>query len=78
MLVELRRKFDEVASRRGAGESGILGVREHAVQRVPELVEHGSDVGEADQSGFAFGRLGQVGDVVNDRKVSQQARLADE
>src|ERR1700693_97454 len=43
-----------------------------------KLMEHGNDVGEADQGGLAGGRLGQVGDVVHDRRGTKKPRLADE
>src|SRR6202140_1990013 len=43
-----------------------------------KLMEHGNDVGEADQGGFAGGRLRQVGNVVHDRGGSKTPRLADE
>src|SRR5712691_6023663 len=43
-----------------------------------KLMEHGNDVGEADQGGFAGGWLGQVGNVVHDRGSSKKPRLADE
>src|SRR6202453_3602611 len=43
-----------------------------------KLVEHGNDVGEADQGGLAFGWLRQIGDIVDDRGGSEQRRLADE
>ena len=45
VLVELRWEFDKIARHRCPGEAGILGVGEHAVQRVTELVEHGGHVG---------------------------------
>src|SRR5260370_5754362 len=48
------------------------------MQGMSELMEHGDDVGKADQGRFAFGWLGQVGDVVHHRGVSQEPRLADE
>ena len=60
VLVELRRELDEVARRVGAGERRILHVREHAVQRVAELVEHRGHVVEAEQRRLAGGRLGEV------------------
>ena len=78
MFIELRREFDEVASSRSAGKTGILGVREHAVQGVPKLVEHGNDIGEGDEGRFAFSRFRQVGDVEHDGRGPAQARLADE
>src|SRR6266436_5963594 len=43
-----------------------------------KLMEHGNDVGEADQGGFAGGGLGQVGNVVHDRGGSKKPRLANE
>src|SRR6266404_2373100 len=43
-----------------------------------KLMEHGNDVREADQGGFAGGGLGQVGNVVHDRGGSQKPRLANE
>src|SRR6202521_208933 len=43
-----------------------------------KLMEHGDDVGEADQGGFAGGGLGQVGNVVYDRRGSKKPRLANE
>src|SRR6202521_3926794 len=43
-----------------------------------KLMEHGNDVGEADQGRFAGGGLGQVGNVVHDRRGSKKPRLADE
>ena len=42
------------------------------MQGVSKLVEHGNDVGEADQGRFAGGRLGQVGDVVHDGEVPRR------
>jgi len=78
MLVELRWEFDEVAGHVGAGEQRVLGGGEHSVQAMAELVEHGGDVGEADERGLARRGLGEVGDVVDDRQRAQQFRLADE
>src|SRR6266404_3849997 len=43
-----------------------------------KLMEHGNDVCEADQGGFAGGGLGQVGNVVHDRGGSKKPRLANE
>src|SRR2546429_3636186 len=48
------------------------------MQGMSKLMEHGNDVGEADQGGFAGGGLGQVGNVVHDRGRSKKSRLANE
>ena len=47
------------------------------MQRVSEFVEHRDHVVEADQCRLARGRLGEVGDVIDDRKRAQQFGLAD-
>src|SRR5579884_2534300 len=39
MLVELRRKLHKVARDRSTRKTGIVGIREHAMQRVSKLVE---------------------------------------
>ena len=75
MLVELRGKLDEVARHCCTGKSGIFGVGEHAMQRVAELVEHGGDIAEAEQSGLARRRLAEVADVVDHRQRAQQLGL---
>src|SRR5277367_295836 len=48
VFIELRGKLDEVARGGRAGEAGILGVCEHTVQGVAELVEHGGHAIEID------------------------------
>ncbi len=44
VFVELRGKLDEVRRDVRAAEARVVHVREHRVQRVPELVEHGRDL----------------------------------
>ncbi len=78
VLVELRRELDEIARGGGAGDRRVLHVREHAMQGVAELMEHGGDVVEADQRRLAIGRLGEVADVVDHRLGTGQAVLLDE
>ena len=72
MLVELRGEFDPVARGVGARERRILPLREQAVQRMAEFVEHGRHVVEADQRGLAGRGLGEVRDVVDDRLGAEQ------
>ena len=67
MLIELRRELDEIARHARAGEQRILHVREHAVQRVSEFMEHRRHVDEADQRRLSGGRLREVCDVEDDR-----------
>ena len=78
VLVELRRKLDEVAWHVGARERRVMNVGEHPVQRVSELVEHRRHVIISQQSRLARGRLGEIGDVVHDRFPARQRRLVDE
>ena len=44
VLVELRRELDKIARHAGSGERLVLLVREQAMQRVAEFVEHGRHV----------------------------------
>ena len=77
MLVELRRELDEVA--RHAAERGVAHVREHRVQRVPELVEERRHVVEGDQGRLARGAgFVKFSDVEDDRLGSEQTALVDE
>ncbi len=46
VLVELRGELDEVARHGGTADQRVFDVREHAVERVTELVEHGAYVVE--------------------------------
>ena len=62
----------------GAGEAGVFGVGEDAVEAVSELVEHGGDVVEGDERGLAGGGLGEVGDVVDDGELVEERGLIDE
>lgn len=78
VLVELRGELDEVTRGAGAGNARILHVREHAMQGVAELVEHGGHVIEAEQRGLALGRLGVVADIEHHRLGAGQAVLLDE
>ena len=78
VLIELRGELDEVARGRSSGEAGVLGVGEHAVQGVSELVEHGANVVGGEQRGLARRRLGEVADVDDDRLGAHQLRLLDE
>ncbi len=78
VLVELRRELDEIAGDGGSGEGGVFGVREHAVEGVAELVEHGDDVGKGDERGLALDGFGKVGDVVDDGQGAEQLRLRNE
>ena len=78
MLVELRRKLDEVAWHIGARERRVLDVGEHPVQRVSELVEHRRHVIICKQRRLARRWFGEIGDVVHDGLPSGQRRLIDE
>jgi hypothetical protein len=75
-LVDLRRELDEVARHAGAREARVLHVREHAVQRVAELVEHGAHFVVGQQGRLAGGRLRDV-QVVGDDRVGAQQRFCD-
>ena len=57
MLIELRRQLDEIARDAGAGDERIGDVRQHAVQRMAELVEQSARVVEAEQRRRAIGAL---------------------
>jgi hypothetical protein len=78
VLVELRGELDKVARHLRARQAGILGVGEHAVQRVAELVEHRGHIVEAEQRRLPRRGLGEVGHVVDHGQRAQQLRLADE
>ena len=67
MFVELRRKFDEIGGDVGAGYPRIGHRREQAVQRMTELVKQGVRVVVAEQHRLAFGRLGEVADIGDER-----------
>ncbi len=67
VLVELRGQFDEIARHRRAGEQRISDVRQHAVQRMAELVEQRAGVVEGEQRRLAGGRLSEIADVEDDR-----------
>ena len=67
MFVELRGELHEVARHSGAGETGILGISEHAVQRVAEFVEHAGYVVKAQEGGLARRGLCEISNIVDDR-----------
>ena len=59
---ELGGQFDEVGGDVGAGEAGIGDVRQHAVQRVAELVEQRAGVVEGQQRRLALGEVHHIDD----------------
>mmetsp|Transcript_53120 Transcript_53120/g.124204 ORF Transcript_53120/g.124204 Transcript_53120/m.124204 type:complete len:781 (-) Transcript_53120:457-2799(-) len=59
-LVHLGRVLDEVGRRLGAREARVAHLREHAVQRMAELVEQGADFVPGQQRRLAGRRLGDV------------------
>jgi hypothetical protein len=71
VLVELRREFHEIAGD-VKRKRRILHRCEHAVQRVPELVEQRADVVIADERGLARCGFGEVLNVVLDRQSAEQ------
>src|SRR5580700_11034689 len=60
VLVELRRKLDEIGGDAGAGNFRIGNVGQKSMQRVAELVEQSSGVIETQQGRLAAGGLGKV------------------
>ena len=68
VLVDLRGELDEVARGAGAGLGRVVDVRQQAVQRVPELVEHGLCVVPGDEQRRARLPLHEVGVVRHDRR----------
>ena len=67
VLVELRRKLDEIGRDAGAGNLRIGHVGKQPVQRVAELVEQGMSVIEAQQGRLAAGGLGEIAHVDDQR-----------
>ena len=74
-LVVLRGVLDEVARHRRAGELRVAHARQHAVQRVTELVVHRRDFIESEQRRLAGLGLGDVQVIGHHRLVMQQLRL---
>ena len=46
---------------------------EEPVQRVPELMKHGSDVGEGQKRGPSWSGFGEIGNVVDHRLGTPQS-----
>src|SRR5580658_8918709 len=78
VLVELGRELNEVTRHRRSGETRVPGIRKHAVERVAKLVKHGGDIRKLEQGRLARGRFGEISDVVDNRKRTQQLGLADQ
>ncbi len=74
-LVHLRWKLDEVARNGRAGETRIRHVREHAVQRVSELVEERGHLCKGEERRVTLFGLRHVEVVGDDRLPMEQARL---
>src|SRR6201997_943189 len=72
VFVELRWKLHEIARHRDTCKTWVLGIGEHAVERVAELVEHGNYVVEGEQDRLTVQGLVEVGDVINYRQGSEQ------
>ena len=60
VLHNLRRQFDEIAVDRRAGHAGVVSLRENAVQRVSEFVQHRADLVECQQRRGILGRFREV------------------
>lgn len=74
-FVDLQGKLDEVARHAGAGEIRVFDVGEHAVQRMPELMEHGGHFVPGQQRGLAGRRFGDVEVIGHHRLESGQLGL---
>ncbi len=68
MLVELRGKFDEIARDIGAGQQRIGHIRQQPVQRMAEFVKERARIVEAQEAGFALGRLHEIQHIDDDRQ----------
>ena len=67
MFIELRRKFDEIAGRRGSAHRGIDDIGQHAMQGMAEFVEQGRDFAQGQQGRAARRRFWEVHDIDDDR-----------
>src|SRR3954452_11233615 len=74
-LVDLRRIFDEIARHTRSTEARIFYVREHAVQRVPELVKRGPDLVECEQRRLAGWRFRNIKMVRDNGLGAEQSAL---
>ncbi len=72
MFIKLRGKFDEVARDIGAGQQRIGHVRQEPMQRMAEFMKERARIVEAQETGFALGRLHEIQSVDDDRKNARR------
>ena len=78
VLVELRRELHVVARHVGAREQRVAHLRQHAVQRVPKLMEHRRHVVKAQQRRLPRRGLREIADIVDDGLRAWERSLVDE